>query len=206
MKRIILPLLLALLVVLPRAQAKDMRIGVINSEQVLSAYSEYQTSMRSLKEEKDDWDKQIKAREDEIQAEVNDFQLQENTLSPVTRSERRSNIDRRIAELEEFKGEIYAEPAGRFYKRNKELMEPLIIKVNDAIRAVAEEEGYDLILDNSTPIVVFVREESIDVNLNQKVLEKLQGGGTPTAAPAGGGARGAVTPAPPQETPPVDGK
>lgn len=192
MKRYTLPLLLALLVALPRAEAKDMRLGVINSEQVLSNYSEYQTSMRTLKEEKDDWDKQISAREAEIEAEVNDFRLQENTLSPVTRSERRSNIDRKIAQLDEFKTEIYGEPSGRFYKRNKDLMEPLVTKVNDAIRAVAEEEGYDMILDNSTPIVVYVREESVDINLNQKVLEKLQG-----SAPAEG--KGAA--APPAEKP-----
>lgn len=176
MKKVALPLLLALLVVLPPAMAKDLRLGVINSEQVLSNYSEYQTSMRALREEKGDWDRQIIAREAEIEAEVGDFRLQENTLSPVSRSERRSNIDRKIAQLDEFRSEIYAEPNGRFFRRNKELMEPLVNKVNDAIRVVAEEEGYDMILDNSMPIIVYVREESIDINLNQKVLEKLQGG------------------------------
>jgi len=180
----LLGILLALLVLATQASAKDMKLGVINSEQILTNFSEYQTSMRSLREEKEDWDRQIASREKEIEAEVKDFQLQENTLSPVTRSERRSNIDRRVAELEEFKAEIYAEPNGRFFRRNKELMEPLITKVNNAIQAVAEEEGYDMILDNSMPIVVYVREESVDVNLNQKVLEKLQG----SAAPASGAA------------------
>jgi len=187
MKRVTLSLLgilLALLALAPPSSAKDMKLGVINSEQILTNFSEYQTSMRSLREEKEDWDRQIASREKEIEAEVKDFQLQENTLSPVTRSERRSNIDRRVAELEEFKAEIYAEPNGRFFRRNKELMEPLITKVNNAIQAVAEEEGYDMILDNSMPIVVYVREESVDVNLNQKVLEKLQG----TTTPAGGAA------------------
>jgi outer membrane protein len=183
--------LLALLLIQGVAQAKDMRLGVINSEQVLSSFTEYQTSMRALKEEKEDWDKQIAAREGEIEAEVNDFRLQENTLSPVSRSERRSEIDRKIAQLDEFKAEIYAEPNGRFFRRQKELMEPLVNKVNEAIRAVAEDEGYDMILDNSMPIVVYVKEESIDINLNQKVLEKLQGTasgaaktGTPAPAPA----------------------
>jgi outer membrane protein len=182
---------LALLFIQGVAQAKDMRLGVINSEQVLSSFTEYQTSMRALKEEKEDWDKQIAAREGEIEAEVNDFRLQENTLSPVSRSERRSEIDRKIAQLDEFKAEIYAEPNGRFFRRQKELMEPLVNKVNEAIRAVAEDEGYDMILDNSMPIVVYVKEESIDINLNQKVLEKLQGTasgaaktGTPAPAPA----------------------
>jgi len=181
--------LLALFIFQGTAQSKDMRLGVINSEQVLSSFSEYQTSMRALKEEKEDWDKQIAAREGEIEAEVNDFRLQENTLSPVSRSERRSEIDRKIAQLDEFKAEIYAEPNGRFFRRQKELMEPLVNKVNDAIRSVAEDEGYDMILDNSMPIVVYVKEESIDINLNQKVLEKLQGTAT-------GAAKGGASPAP----------
>ncbi len=212
MKRIAFPLLgilLALLVLLPRAEAKDMRLGVINSEQVLTNFSEYQTSMRALKEEKEDWDRQIATRETEIEAEVGDFRLQENTLSPVTRAERRSNIDRRMAELDEFKSEIYGEPNGRFYRRNKELMEPLITKVNDAIKAVAEEEGYDMILDNSMPIVVYVREETVDVNLNQKVLEKLQGN-APAAAPGAAATpapvQGGTQPAKSQATPPADKK
>lgn len=201
-------LLLALLLLLPRAEAKDMRLGVINSEQVLTNFTEYQTSMRALKEEKEDWDRQIAAREKEIEAEVGDFRLQENTLSPVTRAERRSNIDRRMAELDEFKAEIYGEPNGRFYRRNKELMEPLITKVNDAIKSVAEEEGYDMILDNSMPIVVYVREETVDVNLNQKVLEKLQAnapaatGGPAPVSPMPGG----TTPAKGKGTPPSEKK
>lgn len=187
-----LPLLafLALLLLQGASQAKDMRLGVINSDQVLSSFTEYQTSMRSLKEEKEDWDKQITAREAEIEAEVGDFRLQENTLSPVSRAERRSEIDRKVAQLDEFKAEIYAEPNGRFFRRQKELMEPMVAKVNEAIRAVAEDEGYDLILDNSMPIVVYVKEESIDINLNQKVLEKLQGS-------AAGAAKGGAAPSTP---------
>lgn len=166
--------LCCLMIQLP-VDARDMRIGVINSEQILNNYSEYQAGMRALREEKTDWDRQIKQREGEIEAEAQEFRMQENTLTPVFRAERRSEIDRKIAELEEFRSEIYAEPQGRFFRRNQELMEPLVEKVNAAISEVAEEEGYDLILDNSMPIVVYASEESIDVNLNQKVLDKLQG-------------------------------
>lgn len=174
MKKVFWTLLLALLVQAP-LMAKDMRIGVINSEQILSNYTEYQAGMRALMEEKQDWDRQINEREMEIEAEVEEFRMQENTLTPVFRSERRGEIDRKMAELEEFRGEIYAEPQGRFFRRNQELMEPLVEKVNSAIAEVAEEEGYDLILDNAMPIVVYASEDAVDINLNQKVLDKLQG-------------------------------
>lgn len=169
-------LLAALLLATVTASAKDMRIGVINSDQILANYTEYASSMRILQEERADWDRQIANREAEIDAEMRSYKQQENALSPVTRSERRADIDRKLAELEEFKGEVYAEGTGRFFRRNQELMEPLIERVNEAIRSVAEEEGYDLILDNSMPVVVYVAENAIDVNLNQKVLDKLQGG------------------------------
>lgn len=175
MKRTLWLFILSVLLIQVGAQAKDMRIGVINSEQILNNYTEYQAGMRALREEKTDWDRQIRERESEIEAEAQEYRLQESTLSPVSRAERKSEIDRKIAELEEFKGEIYAEPTGRFFRRNQELMEPLIEKVNQAITNVAEEEGYDLILDNSMPIVVYANEETVDINLNEKVLAKLQG-------------------------------
>ena len=168
-------LLAALLLAAGGAAAKDLRIGVINSDQILANYAEYASSMRILQEERADWDRQISSREAEIDAEMRAYKQQENALSPVTRSERRAEIDRKLATLEEFKGEIYAEGTGRFFRRNQELMEPLVNRVNEAIRTVAEEEGYDLILDNSMPVVVYVAEDAIDVNLNQKVLAKLQG-------------------------------
>ncbi len=167
--------LLALLMAVGFAEARDLRIGVINSDQILANFEEYRNSMRILQEERADWDRQLASRETELQAEMEDFRLQENALSPVTRNERRSEIERKIAELEEFRAEIYSEGSGRFFSRNQELMEPLVLKVNDAIAVVAEEEGYDLILDNSVPVVVFVAKDAIDVNLNQKVLNKLQG-------------------------------
>jgi outer membrane protein len=172
MKKLIL--LLAVIICAASTQAKDLRIGVINSEQILSQYTEYRNSMKILQEEKQDWDRQIGSREAEIQAEVENFRLQENAMSPVTRSEMRSEIDRKMAELDEFRAEIYSEQNGRFYLRNQELMEPLVEKVNQAIKTTAEEDGYDLILDNAMPIVVYVSPETVDVNLNERVLEFLQ--------------------------------
>ena len=168
-------LLLALFLAVSQSQAKDLKVGVINSDQVLANFNEYRQAMGILQDEKQDWDRQIANREAEIQAELEDFRLQENALSPTARSEQRSKIDRKIAELEEFRASIYAEGSGRFYTRNQEVMEPLIERVNEAIQQVAEEEGYDLILDNSVPVVVFVAEDAIDVNLNERVLNKLQG-------------------------------
>jgi outer membrane protein len=154
--------------------AKDMKIGIINSEQILSNYDEYRNSMRILQDERIDWERQITDRQAEIEAEMQDFQMQENALLPTTRAERRAEIDRKVAQLSEFQAEIFSENNGRFFQRNQELMEPLVLKVNDAITAVAEEEGYDLLLDNSVPVVVYVNEDTVDTDLNQKVLDKLQ--------------------------------
>ena len=154
--------------------AKDLKIGVVNSEYILANYDEYRNSMRILQDEKTDWERQMGDRQAEIEAEVQDFQMQENALLPTTRAERRAEIDRKIAQLSEFQAEIFAEGTGKLYKRNQELMEPLIIKVTESINAVAEEEGYDLLLDNAVPVIVYLNEDAIDTDLNEKVLNKLQ--------------------------------
>jgi outer membrane protein len=157
------------------ASAKDLKLGVVDSRMIMAEYEDYRNNLRILQQEKQDWDRQLNQREQEIQAEVDDFMRQENAMTPAKQKEMRDRIDGRIKELEDLRKSFYDENTGKVAQRNKELLEPLIENVNKAIKDVAEELAYDLILDNAMGVVVFAAEASIDHELSAKVLNKLQG-------------------------------
>ncbi|MCA9782076.1 MAG: OmpH family outer membrane protein [Calditrichaeota bacterium] len=167
--------LLCILLLSSLSLAKDMKIGVVDSRLIMAEYQDYRNNLRILQEEKQDWDRQLNTREQEIQAEVDDFMRQENAMTPAKQKEVRDRIDGKIKQLEDLRKSFYDEETGKVAKRNRELLEPLIENVNTAIQSVAEELGYDLILDNAMAVVVFASESSIDHELSAKVLNKLQG-------------------------------
>ena len=173
MKRIIS--LVCMVLLAGSALAKDLKLGVVDSRMIMAEYEDYRNNLRILQQEKQDWDRQLGTREAEIQAEVDDFMRQENAMTPAKQKEVRDRIDGRIKELEDMRKSFYDEETGKVALRNKELLETLIENVNKAIKDVAEELAYDLILDNAMGVVVFAAEATIDHELSAKVLNKLQG-------------------------------
>ncbi len=173
--KFLLPLL-ALLGFAQAALAKDFKIGVVDSRLIMMEYNEYRDNMRILSSEKEDWERELSNLEQELQAEAADYERLKNSgLTEVRAQEIRDRLQGMQANLEDKAREYFAEGSGKLFQREKELMEPLTIKINTAIQEVAEEYSYDLILDNSEQIVVYANENTVDHNLTEKVINKLEG-------------------------------
>jgi outer membrane protein len=75
------------------------------------------------------------------------------------------------AEVEKFKvkqdniGLFEQEMQMKVQKKEMELLQPILGKIEVAIKAVAEENGYQFIIDQSTPVLLFADENSDVSNL-----------------------------------------
>lgn len=80
------------------------------------------------------------------------------------------------------------------YKKRKELTDPILERVLAAIKRIANNDGFDIVLDK--PSAVFVRS---DLDLTDRVIQMANttGPGQPTTPP-----KGATPPAPPPAAPP----
>ena len=105
---------------------------------------------------------------DELVQARGDLNRQRPLLTPEALSERESEIARLEAELYQFEQEKFG-PEGEAIRRDMELSEPIYEKIREVVKSVAEEEGYDLILDVSGAVIY----SSPDMDMDDKISAAL---------------------------------
>lgn len=179
MKKTLQTLLIAVLALLPGAALAEMKIGFINSDQLKEQLPEIKAAQQQLEllqqqRAQEDEDRQAKL----AQMEEN-YRKQEMLLSEARKAEMRAEYEAEGQRLMEFRQNTQEE----LMKKNFDLHNPIFERINAAIKAVAEAEGFDYVLDaGSAGGAVVYANDAYD--LTDKLLAKLQA--TPATKPAGG--------------------
>jgi outer membrane protein len=69
---------------------------------------------------------------------------------------------------------------GALYQKNQEISDPIVQKIKKTIQDVANQEGYDMVLDRAAGAVVFWKKDN---DLTQRVIEILNKESPAVAAP-----------------------
>jgi outer membrane protein len=161
--------LLAVLLV-SGAQAQEMRIAFINSEEVLQKYSGMQEAEKLFRQDVEEWNQEAEARKREIEALAKELEAQSLMLSEERRREKERDYQRKLQEYEQFVQSIWG-PNGLVAQRNEELLRPIIAKIQAVLEQIAAEQGYDLILDAADNNVLYANP---DYDLTEEVVRRLQ--------------------------------
>lgn len=151
------------------AIAKELKIGYIHSQRILTEFQESVEAQRTLDEEQRQWFEDAKKLEDEIAAMEEEYENQSLLVSDEKKTERLQAIQEKYLEYQRFQQEIWGE-TGKLYQRNQELTKPLIDKVNAVIQKIGEDGDYDIIFDAAAGNIVYAKD---DFDLTDLVLEDL---------------------------------
>lgn len=162
-------ILIALFVMTGSAFTKELKIGYIHSQRILSEFQESVEAQRTLDEEQKQWVDEAKQMELEITALEEEFENQSLLVSEEKKAERMQEIQAKYLEYQRFQQEIWGE-TGKLYQRNQELTKPLIDKVNAVIQKLGEAEDYDIIFDAAVGNIVYAKD---DYDMTDLVLEDL---------------------------------
>lgn len=95
-----------------------------------------------------------------------DRKKQQGTISPKDFDTQYAKLEEERESIAKYEQEVYQ----KLTQKREELYKPLLDKVNKAMSDVATENGFALVFDSSTQILIYAH-ESLDVT--QKVKEKL---------------------------------
>jgi len=151
---------------------KPHRIGYTNLELVLSYMPEAQQVEAELRTYEKKILEQLNIKQAYLQTRIEEYTelKQQGKLSPVQEEERRKEIMRLDEEIKRFQ----EESEQSYLKKKVELLQPVIDKLQKAIRELAEAEGYDYILNNSNSTgvaTILYGPQSEDVT--EKLLRRL---------------------------------
>ena len=162
-------LAIALAAALAQAQEFKLKIGYIDSQRIFAEFRETQEAERLYKKEVDQWKAEAAAKEQEIAKLQEELRAQSLMLSEEKQKEKKLELDRKLEEYQRFVSETFGEE-GIAAKRNKELTQPIVGRINKILEKLSEQEGYSLVFDVANANIVYAKK---DFDLTDRVLEEL---------------------------------
>jgi len=141
--------------------AQDLKIGYIDSIKIFADYKETQEAERQYKREVDQWTAEKNRREQDIVKLRDELQAQSLMLSEEKKQEKRLELDRQMQEYERFMQETFGDD-GLAAKRNKELTQPIVDKINRILEDLAKERGLMMVFDVANADIVYA-DKSLDL-------------------------------------------
>ncbi len=159
-------LLLVLLIPLATLSAQE-KVGFVNASQIFEQYSAAREAEETYQREMEELNRQVAEMEKSLQALADTLKYERYLFSEARLKEKQQELERRQQAYLKFRQDAEAKAA----QRNEELSKPIIEAIQEATRKVAEQEGFDLVLDSGPGIVVYSKPE---LDLTDKVLQLLE--------------------------------
>ncbi len=149
--------------------AQEIKIGYIDSIKIFAEYQETRDAENVYKKEVETWKAQAARMEQEIVKLQDELKAQSLMLSEEKQKEKRLTLDQKMQEYQKFMKDTFGDD-GLAAKRNKELTQPIVEKINKILERIGKDEGYSVIFDAANANIVYA-DKALD--LTEKVLEEL---------------------------------
>ena len=159
---ILLTLLLSLL-------AADVKIGYVDSNQIMSNFEEVRQVQVNLEKEQRRLENDFNELIAQLDSLQQDYERQRLLMSETRRGEKENEIINLKKTAEEFQLKKFG-PEGEIYKKQNELLKPVLKKIDDAIQKVGSDQGYDFILDAMSGALLYALDSH---NLTEDVMDEL---------------------------------
>ena len=161
-------LAVALMALAPIARSQELKIGVVNSDRILRDSTPARAAMQKLEGEFSKRDKELQEVGARLKSSAERFEKD----TPVMTETDRARRQRELAEMDREFQRKQREFREDFNQRRNEELQALLERTNRIIRQMAEQEKYDLILQEA---VYF----NPRIDITEKVLRALNNAAAP---------------------------
>ena len=149
------------------------KLAYVNSQKILATFKEAQDAQERLDKINREWEDEIREMQKQFQEQGEALESQSLLLSEERKREKQQELQNLMMKIRQYQEEKWGQN-GELYKKNEEVMGPVIEKVNAAIKKVGEEERYDYIFDTVAGNILYASPAQPD--LSDLVLEELEKG------------------------------
>jgi outer membrane protein len=167
MKKLILS---AAIVVLVAFTSAAQKFALIDSEYILKNIPAYESAQDQLEQASAKWQQEVEALLEEVKTMYKNYQNELVFLSDEMKVKRENEIIAREKEAHDLKKKYFG-TEGELFKRRESLIKPIQEELYNAVKEVADEKGFDAILDkSSTPSLIF---SNAKIDISDLVLDKM---------------------------------
>jgi outer membrane protein len=156
-----------MMVAAPLAAQAPTKIGYIDSRRVIQEAPGARDAQATMEREFQGFQSQMQAMQDSLQTMMTDYQQRSLVMSADARQRREQEIMQKRESFEQ-RGQELQMQAGR---RQQELMEPIMNRVEQVISEVRQAEGFGIVFDVASEAIVSA-DPALD--LTQRVIDRLR--------------------------------
>lgn len=150
--------------------AQAQKFALVDMEYILSNIPAYERANEQLNQTSKAWQAEIEALNNAAQTLYKNYQNESVFLSEAQKKEREQAIVDKEKEAADLKKKYFG-PDGEFYKKRQSLVEPIQEEIYNAIKGIATNKNFQLILDRASDAGIIFASPSVDIS--NEVLAKL---------------------------------
>lgn len=160
----------ALLAIVCALGAHAQKFALVDMDYVLRNVPAYEMANEQLNQVSQRWEKEVAELSKEAETMYKNYQADMVFLTDDQKKKREEEIVAKEKDVTDTRYKYFG-PEGELYKKRQSLMKPIQEDVYNAVKAVAEEKGYQVIFDRASSQSIVFASPRIDVS--NEVLAKL---------------------------------
>ena len=165
-KRIFLSVLMLLGVMTMSAQ----KFALIDMEYILKNVPAYERANEQLNQVSKKWQAEVEALNTEAGTLYKNYQNEVIFLSQEQKKQRQEDIMNKEKQAADLKKKYFG-PEGELFKKRESLMTPIQDEIYNAVKDIADQRGYSLVIDRAANAGIIFGSPKIDIS--NEVLQKL---------------------------------
>lgn len=150
--------------------ASAQKFALVDMEYILRNVPAYEMANEQLNQASLRWEKEVNEITKEAETMYKNYQADMVFLTDDQKKKREEEIVAKEKEATDLRYKYFG-PEGELYKKRQSLMKPIQEDVYNAVKAVSEEKGYQVIFDRASSQSIVFASPRIDVS--NEVLAKL---------------------------------
>ena len=146
------------------------KFALIDMEYILKNIPAYEMTNEQLSQLSEKWQNEVEAIQQEAQNMYKTYQSDLVFLSAQMKTKREEAIVRKEQEAQDVKRKYFG-AEGELYKKRESLMKPMQDEIYNAVKTIAEEKGYQVVVDRASAMSIIFASPKIDIS--NEVLLKL---------------------------------
>ena len=155
---------------LPFCLLAQIKVGYVDSNEIMSNLDDVRKVQSDLERVQKELEGEFNEMLSSLDSLKRDYDTQRLLMSDERRKEKENELIRNEQQIQKFQLDKFGSE-GEIYRKQNQLMKPVLTKIDAAIQKVGNERGYDFILDAGSGGLLFALDAH---NLTELVMIELQ--------------------------------
>ena len=159
---------------------KELRVGYINMDYILSNIEDFEVANKEFEYKIDQWKNEILKKETEIKTKREELELEKDLIPNQIYLKRSKELEYDFKELDNYRNKRFG-PEGDWLVQEKILIQPIQDEVLAIVQKIADKNKFDFIFDKSSAVIMLYSEKKYDISelvlrsiLRQEKIENLE--------------------------------